>query len=355
MKVLALVQLPPPVHGASLINRAVLDTLTGVDHFDVEHFDISSSKTISEMQQSARKKVLKSFVLFSKVVFSQLRCHRDVTYLNAAPAGLSALRDFVLLTIAYFRSSRVLVHFHGQIPDKSIFKNRVVLKVFKNRAEFIFLGPSLVPFSYRQFSKTHILPNFVPNEADYKSEVSSEMELPVVCFLANMLPAKGIKEFLEVCASSLRGGRKFSVSIAGDWTQKYTSEDYASWLRCNPDVAQSFRHVGSVGLREKIEFLSGSDIFIYPSHNDAFPLVLLEAMISGVAIVPSDVGEIRGIVGEETPVYNPASLVDFRKRLEFLLDHPKSLFKEKNRLMDRYYSLFSERSFKDNLLNIFGA
>ena len=55
------------------------------------------------------------------------------------------------------------------------------------------------------------------------------------------------------------------------------------------------------------EYLQASDIFVFPTENDAFPSSLIEAMSAKCAIVASDTAPVReAIIGGQTGV-----LVDF--------------------------------------------
>ena len=169
-----------------------------------------------------------------------------------------------------------------------------------------------------------------------------------------MLPSKGIVDFLEVCASILRDNYDFSVAIAGGWTTKYTESEYKSWLETNPDIKHKFTHIGQVDQAQKIKFLSNADIFFYPTRNDAFPLVLLEAMENGAAVVASDVGAIMSIVSDSTLILPFEDRKLFAKAIKNLLSDPALLRKKKEDLRARYYKEFSRSKFEADLLNILG-
>jgi len=71
---------------------------------------------------------------------------------------------------------------------------------------------------------------------------------------------------------------------------------------------------------EKLElFYWAADIFVLPSINDACPMVLFEAMSSGVPIIASMGGGCPEIVGDAGFLFNPGDSVDLAKKIAILL------------------------------------
>lgn len=352
MNLLLLAQTPPPIHGASIINKAVLDLVSNRDEFHVTHVNISISKSILDMQKSQLLKALKSLRIFFSCCCTIFCSPNKITYINASPSGAASIRDLLFVLLASFRSKIVFAHFHGQMNDDSVFSRITNQRFLKKNVSYIFLDQELVPNSLKQKKNSYILYNYVPGEKDYLSIEKDNNEIPVVCFLANMLPAKGVVDFLEICADSLRAGYKFKVIIAGGWTSKYQQENYIEWLQDNDDISSMFNHCGNVDHKEKLEFFSRADIFLYPTKNDAFPLVILEAMASGVITIASNVGAIKNIIGDDSLVCDPNDTDEFRSTLEkFILDDSLRSVK-KEELKRRYKENFSKSKFEEGLLSI---
>src|SRR5690606_39228877 len=115
-----------------------------------------------------------------------------------------------------------------------------------------FLDKALIPEFFNASNKCHILQNFCPDDKDISPLSGCHGSSMTVCFLANMLPAKGIYTVLDVCAIVLRSGRNFTVQLAGGWTLKYGAEDYQRWIAQRQDIATNFVHLGSVYGQEKL-------------------------------------------------------------------------------------------------------
>lgn len=60
------------------------------------------------------------------------------------------------------------------------------------------------------------------------------------------------------------------------------------------------KYHGVVGEAEKIQaVLRNTDVFVLPSHSEGMPNVVMEAMASGCAVLASDVGALRLMVGDD--------------------------------------------------------
>lgn len=72
------------------------------------------------------------------------------------------------------------------------------------------------------------------------------------------------------------------------------------------EAAASAGAVHFLGMREDVPaLLSLADVMLLPSLSDAMPMTVLEGMALGVPIVASDVGGVRGALGEEAGICVP--------------------------------------------------
>lgn len=91
-------------------------------------------------------------------------------------------------------------------------------------------------------------------------------------------------------------------------------------VRLNPETSGA----------EKWKYFNEADIFLFPSHTEGFPNVLLEAMCFGLPIIATNVGNIREMIGWNTPEpaglllenLNPVSSDELARLLLRLVENP---------------------------------
>jgi glycosyltransferase involved in cell wall biosynthesis len=109
-------------------------------------------------------------------------------------------------------------------------------------------------------------------------------------------PGKGMLEFVEAARRTGLGPKEATFTIGG------SSGPFASY------EAEVRRRAASAGVSVKapgpdgIGFLAGQDLVVMPSRYEGSPLVLLEAMGIGKAVIASDIPGVTGITGSSGPV-----------------------------------------------------
>ena len=77
------------------------------------------------------------------------------------------------------------------------------------------------------------------------------------------------------------------LNIIGSYRDEDLKAKYENFVRANK-LDNFIKFWGPKYNLEKLQIIFKCDILIYPSYNDVFPLVLLEAMQYGFAIITSD-------------------------------------------------------------------
>ncbi len=134
-----------------------------------------------------------------------------------------------------------------------------------------------------------------------------------ILVVARMFPRKGIQHFIDAVAGMDNG---WEMIIAGDGP--YRAELEARARRVAPKV----RFVGFVGPEMLRVLYESSRILVFPSIQENFPMVLLEAMDAGCAVVTANAegcAEVVGDAGIVVPKGNPEGI---RAALERLVADP---------------------------------
>jgi len=138
-------------------------------------------------------------------------------------------------------------------------------------------------------------------------------------FLANHTPNKGLPILLEAFA---RLERPYLLIVGGE---KRTDVDYDAYVRsCRP--GQKIIVTGRLADEEVAAALRRSDLFVFPTLADTFPLVVLESMAHGVPVLASRVGGIPHQLDEDCGVLvEPRDAAGLAAAVDRLADQPERL------------------------------
>lgn len=170
--------------------------------------------------------------------------------------------------------------------------------VYENADTVTYLHPGLandaMNFGLRR-ERSIIIPNTI-NVADFQ-HIAPRSDTPGqwhIAIIGRIVPVKGIIEGIK-CARHLReAGIDFRMSIIGPDDE---APCYAKWCRelvTGNDLENTvtFRPAQPV-----TQALAHTDLLLLPSHSEAMPMIVLEAMAAGVPVVASHVGNVASILG----------------------------------------------------------
>ena len=146
-----------------------------------------------------------------------------------------------------------------------------------------------------------------------------ERDTPVAMFLGNHTQNKGIDILL---AAFLSLEIPYQLVVAG---KKRENIDYSSYAaRCLPGQRIVFTdHVSDTEVRA---LLHCADLFVFPSLADTLPLVVLEAMATGLPVLATTVGGIPYQVDDSCGrLVPPGNVPALRHALEDLFDQRATL------------------------------
>jgi glycosyltransferase involved in cell wall biosynthesis len=182
--------------------------------------------------------------------------------------------------------------------------------------------------------------NGVPDQG---RESASERRGPrVVGTIARLERQKG----LDVLIRALAEVESATLLVVGDGSERRRLETLAR------DLGVSDRIEWLGWSDDPRRYLASLDVFVLPSRNEGFPLVVLEALLSGVAVVATDVGSVAeavrdGETGLLIPPEDPGAIATAIRRL--LADEAlgRRLGQEGRRLvLDRFTADHMARAFE---------
>jgi glycosyltransferase involved in cell wall biosynthesis len=209
-----------------------------------------------------------------------------------------------------------------------------VLRVIENfllrryATRILAVGQMVADANRRSFGnrKLDVIPNGIPRpqfpsrqeQERLRREITGEAAGSIVITVGRFTRAKGYEDMIEAFRLLQKMAAKPTLVMVGAGTTVDTIRDRIADL----DLDQSIILTGE---REDVpSLLALSDVYASSSHREGLPLAVLEAMMAGLPVVATSVGDIPAVVTKETgvvvPPHHPELLAD---ALEDLLKHPQ--------------------------------
>jgi glycosyltransferase involved in cell wall biosynthesis len=154
-----------------------------------------------------------------------------------------------------------------------------------------------------------------------------------ILLVSRMLPRKGLQYFLQ----AIEGLKlDYEVHIVGDGPMRSELEELAKRTP-TPVKFWGWLDNDSNELRELYE---SSSIFVFPSLSENFPVVLLEAMTAGLAIITSDIRGCPEVVGDTALLVPPQNAPAIREQVLRLASDRPLVAKLGDAARERVESLF---------------
>ncbi len=151
----------------------------------------------------------------------------------------------------------------------------------------------------------------IPNGLSLDKFNATENRKRSILVVTRMLKRKGVQDLLRALSGTNLG---FEINVVG--TGPYLDE----LVELNKELQVDVKFHGWLDndSHELKALFETSSIFVFPSHAENFPLVLLEAMAAGLAIVTTDQTGCREVVGDAALQVPPGDEVAIRRALERL-------------------------------------
>lgn len=166
---------------------------------------------------------------------------------------------------------------------------------------------------------------FDPLNADRKkvrNELNFSDEDLVIGMIARFSPGKGHEEFIEAADILLKKYNHLKFLIVGEASRG--EDDYADRIKKSVKD-RNLDNIIFTGFRSDTpDILAAMDIFIFPSHAEAFGIALVEALSMGVPSVCSDSDGVLDIAveGVTSLLFRKKDSADLTTKIEMLIKDP---------------------------------
>lgn len=355
-KILFFLHLPPPVHGSSMVGNFVYQSRLINDKFVCRYINILASEEVSESGKISVRKILDFAKIFWKLIKELTRKKPDACYLALTVKGAAFYRDVILVTLLKIFKIKRIYHLHnkGVAIKQKYFFYRFFYRMVFNNADVILLSEHLYSdvHSFVPENRIYICPNGIPDIKNFSKQTKGKPTQVKMLFLSNLIESKGIFVLLEACSILKKKGLAFACDFIGGEGDVSTMQfkDKVNKLDLNDRV----NYLGKKHGVEKEKLYAKSDIFVFPTYNETFGLVVLEAMQNALPVVATFEGALPEIVSDGTTGY-----IVPKKNIEALADRlglliKDSLLRKKMGLAGRkkYEELFTLEKFETRLTEI---
>lgn len=355
--ILFLLHLPPAVHGVSIVGELIKNSRIINSSFEARYINLLVSRSIDETGKTKLLKLWRFFVSWFKLLFELIKEKPNLCYFALSNSGSAFYKDVSLVFLLKLFRVKTVFHIHS----KGIKKNEAS-KINYLMYQYVFKKSSVILLSkylyddlktFVSMEQVYICPNGVEDLLRTKRpKLEKRSESIKILFLSNLIKSKGVFILLEACEILQRKGYVFSCDFVGG-EGDVSAHQFILEVE-KRGLTENVKYLGKRYGEDKNKVYKSADVFVLPTSNDCFPLVLLEAMQFGLPAISTIEGGIPDIVENNVTGFmveqnNPVDLAD---KLEILINNDtlRSQMGEAGRA--KYEKEFTLQAFESKLQEI---
>lgn len=367
-KVLFVLHLPPPIHGAAMVGKSIHDSELINQNFECRFINLTTAVSLEDIGKVGLKKIFHFCNLLRNIRKEIEEFKPDVVYITPNAKGGAFYKDFVVVQMLKIMGCKVLAHYHNK-GVKEFSKrgfNNSLYKLFFKDLYVLLLGEVLYEDVRKYVPANNVsicgngLPELTKEENEKITDVvrtkyEDKTNHPLhILFLSNMMAEKGVWTLVDACKILKDKGVRFMCTFVGGW--KDITEEAFNQKVDNLGLQAEIKAVGAVYGAEKEPYWLAADVFVFPTyyHNECFPLVLLEAMQHALPCISTKEGAIPNIIddGETGFVVNAKNAGNLAVKIEELaIDKQKRLDMGTNGY-SKYKDQFTLKVFENRLCDV---
>lgn len=289
--VVVVAALPPPLHGQSTITARVVRALARGS---------CRLLVVDTSPRSLNRSITYHLRRIAKVSVALLTClalvgkPRKRLY-TVVESGAGIAYNLAIAAVCRLMGIEIFLHHHtARHCKQKVSGVSVLAKIAGPDATHILLSEEMagdLQLLYPAVKRVMIVQNpiDVPLEASQMQADGGALRLGL---LGNLCAEKGLDLAIETCLAARTAGLDVQLVLAGPLAGRSAESSVAAAQARSRDI----EYIGPVTGAAKRRFFANIDVFLFPTQypNEAQPLVILEAMAAGLAIIVND----RGYIGE---------------------------------------------------------
>lgn len=295
IKVCLVSPLPPPLGGIGRWSMLLRQWAANNPQISIAQVDIAP-----------RWRAIDDIANWTRVIGGGLQLLRDYGRFIAAVRGadvihlttsgqLGVVRDLAICATAKLFKIPVVYHLHfGRVPHIAFANTcewRLLLRIMKLANVILPLDETTASVLREHLPSklVEITPNPI-NPANFPPPSLQRTGKKTLLFMGWIIPSKGVEELLAAWNSLTHNA--WELVIAGPGALSYQNDLVGRFM------PQDVHFAGEIPHDLALQLMADCDLFVLPSHTEAFPFVVLEAMALSKAIIATDVGAISEMFGE---------------------------------------------------------
>lgn len=346
-KILFIMHMPPPVHGAAMVGQYIHDSEVINGAFDCQYINLTTASGLDDIGKGGVRKLWRLVEKLKCIKGTIKSFSPDLIYVTPCSAGGPFYKDFVIVELIkwWSRNKNILLHFHnkGVKTRQDRWLDNKLYKRFFRGVKVVLLAEGLYEDVKRYVRKedVYVCPNSIPRAIpeERNKAIDEKSDAPRILWLTNLMKTKGLMEYLEALRVLKERGCQFKADFVGGTTVEVDEAMFDNSVRTY-GLEDVVTYYGRKYGEEKEAFFAKADMFVLPSYTEAFPLTTLEAMQHGLPIVATNVGGISAqvedgvnglLIGGGMPVMEntfrpcPAEIADALEKLILNPDMRKSM------------------------------
>ena len=323
-KILFIMHMPPPVHGAAMVGQYIHDSEMINGEFESHYINLTTAKNLPDIGKVGIRKLFDFFKLLKKIRRAVKNVKPQLVYVTPNACGGAFYKDFIVVEMLKRLGCKVVVHYHnkGVATHQDRWLDNILYKRFFKDIKVILLSECLYVDmkKYVKREDVFICANGIPCSSDLDSHSipssTPQTLIPHILFLSNLLVSKGVVVLLDALRILKDQGCCFVCDIVGGETVEMAAAMFQNEVAKRGLEDMVVYHGRKYG-KDKEAFLNAANMFVFPTfyHSECFPLVLLEAMEHGLPCISTTEGGIPGIVddgktGYLVPKHDAVALAD---------------------------------------------